>query len=51
MGEGEAWQLEAELRIGAMGYDEGYVSIVDARKFKSVSVCLLSLVEFCQIQN
>lgn len=30
--------MEAELKVGAMGFDEGYVSIVEAKKWQSVSV-------------
>ncbi|GAA5885102.1 hypothetical protein JCM6882_007229 [Rhodosporidiobolus microsporus] len=31
-GEGERWEMDAELRIGAMGFDEGYVSRVEVEK-------------------
>ncbi|GAA5829084.1 hypothetical protein JCM11251_004119 [Rhodosporidiobolus azoricus] len=31
-GEGERWEMDAELRIGAMGFDEGYVSLVEMEK-------------------
>lgn len=30
--------MDAELRAGAMGFEEGYVSTVEAVKFRSVSV-------------
>lgn len=39
---GESWELDAELRIGAMGYDEGYVSLVKAKKWESVAVSFFS---------
>jgi hypothetical protein len=32
------WDLEAELKIGAMGYEEGYVSKVQSKKWEYVSV-------------
>ncbi|ORY90657.1 hypothetical protein BCR35DRAFT_274611 [Leucosporidium creatinivorum] len=35
--EGEVWQMEAELKIGAMGFEEGYVSKVEAKKWEKVS--------------
>ncbi|BGP19011.1 hypothetical protein JCM10213v2_007091 [Rhodosporidiobolus nylandii] len=35
-GEGEQWEMDAELRIGAMGFDEGYVSLVEMDKGKWV---------------
>ncbi|KAK4703029.1 coenzyme Q-binding protein COQ10, partial [Phenoliferia sp. Uapishka_3] len=35
--EGEKWEMQAELRAGAMGFEEGYVSKVEAEKFKFVS--------------
>ena len=38
--EGERWEMDAELRIGAMGYEEGYVSLVETRKWDSVQVRL-----------
>ncbi|GAA5979788.1 hypothetical protein JCM10908_003046 [Rhodotorula pacifica] len=31
-GAGERWEMDAELRIGAMGFEEGYVSRVEAEK-------------------
>lgn len=37
---GEAWELRGELQIGAMGFQEGYVSTVQAQKWQKVSVCL-----------
>ncbi|KAK4049739.1 hypothetical protein OIO90_005320 [Microbotryomycetes sp. JL221] len=36
-GPGEKWELDAELRIGAMGFDQSYVSKVGATKWESVS--------------
>lgn len=36
--EGEQWLLEAELKAGAMGFEEGYVSKVEAKKWERVSV-------------
>ncbi|BGP53494.1 hypothetical protein JCM8202_001138 [Rhodotorula sphaerocarpa] len=33
---GERWEMDAELRIGAMGFEEGYVSRVEADKERSV---------------
>jgi coenzyme Q-binding protein COQ10 len=36
--ESEQWDLEAELKIGAMGYEEGYVSRVELKKWSSVTV-------------
>ncbi|KAM0749962.1 hypothetical protein T439DRAFT_326846 [Meredithblackwellia eburnea MCA 4105] len=35
--EGEKWDLEAELRVGAMGFEEGYVSKVETVKWKEVT--------------
>ncbi|GAA5973332.1 hypothetical protein JCM11641_003076 [Rhodosporidiobolus odoratus] len=35
-GEGERWEMDAELRIGAMGFDEGYVSLVELETAKWV---------------
>lgn len=35
---GDVWQMEAELKAGAMGFEEGYVSKVEAKKWKGVSV-------------
>ncbi|GAA5855804.1 hypothetical protein JCM9279_003326 [Rhodotorula babjevae] len=35
-GEGERWDMDGELRIGAMGFDEGYVSRVEMEKHKWV---------------
>ncbi|GAA6034977.1 hypothetical protein JCM8097_002123 [Rhodosporidiobolus ruineniae] len=32
----ERWEMDAELRIGAMGFDEGYVSLVEMHKGKWV---------------
>ena len=40
---GEHWELEAELKAGAMGYEEGYVSKVEAKKWERVSVSLPDL--------
>ena len=37
-GEGERWDMDGELRIGAMGFDEGYVSLVEMEKHKWVKV-------------
>ncbi|KAL8291908.1 hypothetical protein RQP46_002166 [Phenoliferia psychrophenolica] len=37
VGEGERWEMEAELKAGAMGFVEGYVSRVEAIKYRSVS--------------
>ncbi|KPV77075.1 uncharacterized protein RHOBADRAFT_42286 [Rhodotorula graminis WP1] len=34
--EGERWDMDGELRIGAMGFDEGYVSLVEMEKHKWV---------------
>ncbi|GAA5956455.1 hypothetical protein JCM21900_005336 [Sporobolomyces salmonicolor] len=34
--EGERWEMDAELRIGALGFDEGYVSRVEMLKARSV---------------
>lgn len=39
-GAGDVWDLEAELKIGAMGYEEGYVSKVQSKKWEYVSVSL-----------
>lgn len=36
--EAERWELAAELKIGAMGYEEGYVSRVELKKWSSVTV-------------
>lgn len=36
--DGDEWELEAELRVGAMGFQESYVSKVRAKKFQLVSV-------------
>lgn len=36
--EGDKWVMDAELRIGAMGFDEGYVSKVEMVKPTSVKV-------------
>lgn len=36
--EGDRWQMDAELRIGAMGFDEGYVSLVEMEVGKWVKV-------------
>lgn len=41
--EGELFELEAELKIGAMGYNESYISLVKAKKWESVSVSILLL--------
>ncbi|TNY20078.1 hypothetical protein DMC30DRAFT_352887 [Rhodotorula diobovata] len=35
-GQGERWEMDGELRIGAMGFDEGYVSLVELEKAKWV---------------
>ncbi|GAA5822352.1 hypothetical protein JCM3770_000530 [Rhodotorula araucariae] len=35
-GDGERWEMDGELRIGAMGFDEGYVSLVEMEKAKWV---------------
>lgn len=32
------WDLEAELHIGAMGYQEGYVSRIEMKKWHEVTV-------------
>lgn len=37
-GQGERWEMDGELRIGAMGFDEGYVSLVELEKAKWVKV-------------
>ena len=37
-GAGERWEMDAELRIGAMGFEEGYVSRVEAEKERWVKV-------------
>ncbi|BGP00898.1 hypothetical protein RTG_01145 [Rhodotorula toruloides ATCC 204091] len=34
--QGERWEMDGELRIGAMGFDEGYVSLVEMEKDKWV---------------
>lgn len=36
--ENETWELEAELKIGAMGYEEAYVSLVELKKWSLVTV-------------
>jgi coenzyme Q-binding protein COQ10 len=36
--DGDEWELEAELQVGAMGFQESYVSKVRAKKFQLVSV-------------
>ncbi|SCV72680.1 BQ2448_4217 [Microbotryum intermedium] len=33
---GEVWDLQGELQVGAMGYQEGYVSHIRAKKWESV---------------
>ncbi|KAI5481061.1 nonribosomal peptide synthase [Pseudohyphozyma bogoriensis] len=35
--EGERWELEADLQVGALGFSEGYVSRVDTVKWKEVA--------------
>lgn len=40
--QGERWKMDGELRIGAMGFDEGYVSLVEMEKDKWVKVRFLS---------
>jgi coenzyme Q-binding protein COQ10 len=39
---GDVWKMEAELRAGAMGFEEGYVSNVEAKKWEKVSVSRLA---------
>jgi coenzyme Q-binding protein COQ10 len=36
--EGDRWEMDAELRIGAMGFDEGYVSLVEMELGRWVKV-------------
>jgi coenzyme Q-binding protein COQ10 len=38
---GEQWEMDAELKIGAMGYNEGYVSKVQTKKWEMVAVRLV----------
>ncbi|GJN88053.1 hypothetical protein Rhopal_001009-T1 [Rhodotorula paludigena] len=35
-GDGERWEMDGELKIGAMGFEEGYVSLVEMEKSRWV---------------
>lgn len=41
-GDGERWEMDGELKIGAMGFEEGYVSLVEMEKSRWVKVRALS---------
>ncbi|GAA5871844.1 hypothetical protein JCM8547_003285 [Rhodosporidiobolus lusitaniae] len=48
---GERWEMDAELRIGAMGFDEGYVSLVEMDKGKWVKATAKDASMFRHLSN
>ncbi|BGP22207.1 hypothetical protein JCM10295v2_001085 [Rhodotorula toruloides] len=48
---GERWEMDGELRIGAMGFDEGYVSLVEMEKDKWVKATAKDATMFRQLST